>query len=357
MAQALPFISVVVPAFQRPEGLRRLLEALAEQSYPPTAFEVLIADDGSVPPLSSQIEARQYGLSWRFLRAPNAGPAAARDRAWREARGSVIAFTDDDCIPEPTWLEAIGEAFTDPKQVHTQGPVWSETPPIEGFVHSLVLLSEAPGVATANYAVRRQALQAVGGFDLAYQAPYFEDEDLARRLVAKHGPPLWMPEMMVHHPPKAASWASLWRGAGFFFYLPHHRRKHPGAWVGAIEACRRRVALKIALLAWAPLALGLAEVGGRWGGLGAMAWAWGLGLGALGPLGLVAWQLKRLGPLRAQAKAGAWPLAWPEQLRFVLAEWLLDFRRLGAYQAGLRYHPEAPPAQADDPLAGAPVAP
>lgn len=354
MAQALPFLSVVIPAYQRPDGLAKLLVALADQSYPLEAFEVLVADDGSSPPLSTRVEGKSLGLTLRFLPGPNAGPATARERAWREARGGIVAFTDDDCLPEVGWLEAIAEAFADAKVQHAQGPVWSELPPIEGFVHSLELNSPEPGVATANYAVRRSVLQGVGGFDLAYKAPYFEDEDLARRISAKHGPPKWVAGMRVHHPPRPATWASLWRGAGFYYYLPHHERKHPTAWVGAGKAAKRRAIYKYGFLG---VGFGGGLSGLLSGTLGHGGWrpvAMGAALFALGTGGLVAWQLKRLAKLKAQAAERGATLPLAHQLRFVLLEWALDFKRFWSYRRGLGYRPAPRATQADDPLATGP---
>ena len=76
-----PTISVVVPTCGRPQLLERCLRALERQTLPREAFEIIVIED----------LARQ-------------GPAVARNRGWRQARASLIAFTDDDTVPDEDWL-------------------------------------------------------------------------------------------------------------------------------------------------------------------------------------------------------------------------------------------------------------
>ena len=80
-------------------------------------------------------------------------------------------------------LEAIAEAMRVPGVYAVNGPVTSTVAPIDPFVHSLST-RQGDGVATANLAVRKEMLTAVGGFDETFTAPYFEDFDLAKRLEA-----------------------------------------------------------------------------------------------------------------------------------------------------------------------------
>lgn len=321
MTASLPFISVVVPAYQRPDGLRALLDALGEQSYPPYRFEVLICDDGSTPPLAEQVTAKDRDFSVRFLRAENAGPAAARNRGIREARGVIVAFTDDDCVPGEGWLEAIADALRDPLAYAVHGPTRSSVPPIDPFVHS-IHIDRSHGVATANFAVRRDCLLAVGGFDETFRVPYFEDEDLSRRLQDQIGPLNWSEDVRVEHPPRAGSARSAWRGAGFWAYLPYMQRKHPGYWPDAMAGVRKRALAKLCLVL-----LGLLPLVGAPASL-ALAW-----------VGLFAWQARKLQRTLAEAVKHGWVVPPAQQLQFVLGEWVLDFRRWFAYASGRNLEP------------------
>jgi GT2 family glycosyltransferase len=317
MIASLPFISVIVPARDRPAALSALLYALADQSYPPGQFEVLICDDGSDPPLAELVPARQGALTVRYLRGEQGGPAVARNRGVSEARGSILAFTDDDCLPEPGWLEAIAEAFATLACEAVHGPTCSSVPPLEGIVHSVHAVRPEDGVATANFAVSRAALQAVGGFDETFTRPYFEDEDLARRIEAMIGPIAWSEDVRVEHPPRPSGFAAAWRGAGHWRWLPYMERLHPGVREGAMRGVRLRVAAKSALVL-----LGVSPVAGA-------PVSFGLGL-----LGLAAWQARRLRRVLAIAVAHGWRVPLGTQLAYVAGEWLLDYRRWAAYVQG-----------------------
>lgn len=323
MSNSLPFISVVVPAYERPAGLEALLGALADQSYPPYRYEVLICDDGSTPPLAERVQVHGLPFSVRFLRGENAGPATARNRGIAEARGTIVAFTDDDCLPAPEWLEAIAQALADPAAYAVHGPTRSSVPPIDPFVHSIHIGREH-GVATANFAVRKDKLVAVDGFDETFGAPYFEDEDLARRLRERFGEIRWAEGVVVEHPPRPGSARGAWRAAGFWRWMPYMQRKHPDAWRGAIGGVRKRALLKLGLvlvglspLVGAPLSFALAWVG------------------------ILAWQAKRLQRVLGQAVQAGWRVPPGQQLAFVLGEWLLDFRRWAAYEGGRGMEPKS----------------
>src|SRR4051812_49763055 len=78
-----PLVSVVVPTCGRPELLGRCLAALDAQTLPRDTFEVIVIEDTG-----------------------REGPASARNRGWRRARAPIVAFTDDDCLPDAGWLAA-----------------------------------------------------------------------------------------------------------------------------------------------------------------------------------------------------------------------------------------------------------
>src|SRR3954447_12148350 len=106
--------SVVVPASPRPALLDRCLAALAAQEFDASSFEVIVADDAGSEATRRQAEAWacRTAVSIRYAAPGSAhGPAAARNAGWRAARGWVVAFTDDDCIPGRRWLAEGVAAF------------------------------------------------------------------------------------------------------------------------------------------------------------------------------------------------------------------------------------------------------
>lgn len=108
----LPFISVVIPtAFARADLLSECVAAVCVQAYP--EFEVIVSDNR--PNASAERAAAWDQISAdphvRMVAEPLRGCSAARNRGVAAARGSVIAFLDDDAQPAPGWLMAIGRRF------------------------------------------------------------------------------------------------------------------------------------------------------------------------------------------------------------------------------------------------------
>jgi glycosyltransferase involved in cell wall biosynthesis len=105
----LPTISVVIPTHARPKSLSRCLAALAAQTLTRDAFEVIVVDDGGPIPAGPTVDSFAGQLAVRAVRQARSGPAAARNEGARHARAQFIAFTDDDCLPAPNWLELLVE--------------------------------------------------------------------------------------------------------------------------------------------------------------------------------------------------------------------------------------------------------
>jgi glycosyltransferase involved in cell wall biosynthesis len=194
-----PEVSVVVATRDRPEHLRRLVESLAEQSLEPSRFEVILVDDASSgdafpgePPA---------GVQLRVIRHPaSRGPAAARNTGWRAAAAPLIAFTDDDCVASPQWLEAVVAAGAGNGEVILQG----RTEPAEpSQVRPLSKTMEVSGpnglFETCNVAYPRALLERVGGFDEEFRHACGEDVDLASRAIAAGGRPAFSAEALVRH--------------------------------------------------------------------------------------------------------------------------------------------------------------
>ncbi|MFP4058784.1 MAG: glycosyltransferase family 2 protein, partial [Candidatus Brocadiia bacterium] len=264
-----PRLSVVVPTYNRRAVLERVLEALLAQSLAPERREVVVVDDGSTDgtaELGAKL-ARRGGL--RFLRGEHRGAAAARNRGIQEARGDIVAFTDDDCLPPRDWLERLADGYArHPEVVGVGGAV---VPPPEALAASAVARHElwqsrevfgardqetlggfeCPAGGTNNMSYRRATLVEVGGFDESFP-PFVwgEDADLKRRITRRGGRLLYLPLAVVHLRRYALGpflRQSLQRGRG----EAHYRLKHEGR-RGRARAARRLVAAPARLLA-APL--------------------------------------------------------------------------------------------------------
>jgi glycosyltransferase involved in cell wall biosynthesis len=75
MEESRPFISVIIPAYERPAQLSVCLGALAAQDYACDRFEVVVVDDGSATSLEGSVESFRHFLNVRLLKQLNSGPA------------------------------------------------------------------------------------------------------------------------------------------------------------------------------------------------------------------------------------------------------------------------------------------
>lgn len=237
-AAPAPRVSVVVPTHQRPELLLHCLTKLLEQRLDPAAYEIIIADDANEP------QTQRLVTQWAQHARPaihyipvtgNHGPAAARNVGWRAARGQIIAFTDDDCLPEPGWLRAGLAAFTE-EVAAAWGALHMPIPltPTD-YERDAARLAHAPFV-TANCFVRRDALAAVGGFDERFTAAWREDSDLFFSLLESRARVVHAPDAIVVHPIRPAPWGVSLRQQRKSFFNALLYKKHPTLYRAHIQA-------------------------------------------------------------------------------------------------------------------------
>jgi len=183
---------VVVPTFRRRDRLLKTLNALEGQSIAADRFEVVVCDDGSEDGTLEHLRAYADGspLHITVVSGPNAGPAAARNRGIAKARGPWVAFTDDDCVPEPDWLERHLEFLRERpelggaggKVVRLRDSFLGRYVDWTGVMMPLKLPDgSAEYLVTANAVYRRELLVALGGFTTTFKWPGGEDPDLSLR--------------------------------------------------------------------------------------------------------------------------------------------------------------------------------
>jgi GT2 family glycosyltransferase len=219
MSRELPRFSVVVPTFERPAQLAKCVESLARLDYPRERFEVLIVDDGSERAPREVVERFDGALDVRLLEQENRGPAAARNLGARHARGEFLAFTDDDCEPEPAWLRAFASRFAEESARVVGGRTtnaldsnpYSETSQLiieVVYEHFNRDSSEARFFASNNFAVHAESFRAVGGFDEAFRTS--EDREFCARWRSRGLGLAYEPCASVRHS-HDLTLGSLWR--------------------------------------------------------------------------------------------------------------------------------------------------
>ena len=226
---------MVVATYRRAHLLPALVAGLGEQGasgVDHARFEVVVVDDASpdeTPEALAELAA-SAPFRLRVLRQDeNQGPAAARNRGWRESAAPVVAFTDDDCVPQAGWLAALlagiaagadivqGRTEPDPDHVHEHGP----------FGRTMRVPHEEGYYETCNIAYRRIWLERVGGFDESYRRPYGEDTDLAWRAREAGARTAFASDALVHHAVFPSDWWAAARDVGRCDGLHRALRQHP----------------------------------------------------------------------------------------------------------------------------------
>ena len=167
------FVSVIVPVYNDVEGLKKCLGALEDQTFPAGAYEVIVVDNGSTPPIAPLLSPYHHAVP-QFEALP--GSYAARNRGVAASRGEILAFTDADCTPAPSWIaEGVAALGANPDCGLIAGdirvvPRNPASPTIVEFYELAYGFRQAFYVtegfgATANLFTRRDVFDAVGPFD------------------------------------------------------------------------------------------------------------------------------------------------------------------------------------------------
>jgi O-antigen biosynthesis protein len=184
-----PKVSVVVCVYNGERTMDACLSSLEKINYP--NYEVIVVNDGSTD--GTRHIAEGYD-SIRLINQENKGLSEARNVGIAAATGEIIAFTDADCMADTDWLAQLVACFQRSEFAAVGGP--NLTPPDDSFVASCVAVS--PGAPThvllddevaehipgCNMAFRREALEAIDGFDPIFRAAG-DDVDLCWRLQNK----------------------------------------------------------------------------------------------------------------------------------------------------------------------------
>ena len=240
-------VSVVVPIRNAARTLPHCLAAL--ERLDPAPFEIILVDNGSTDESLALIRAfagDHAAKGVRVLEEPRRGAAAARNSGAWVAAGDVIAFTDADCAPDPSWLRMLTEPFGDSSVLAVAGRVLAApaSTALELFsaLYTLQSLDKSArhhrwtpwegGFSTANFAVRCGSFKQIGGFDEEVEI-YGEDYDLCARLYDRNAVIVYTPDARVRHHHRTTLSGLLCQAFGFGRSHPYLLRRHAvaGLWL------------------------------------------------------------------------------------------------------------------------------
>lgn len=199
---SLPFVSVIVPTHRRRDLLHRLLASLLAQDWPRDRYEILVihnfTDDGTEAMVAEVAAAADVPVLYHRTAFP--GPGASRQFGAGRARGTILAFIDDDCEAAPGWIRA-GAAAVGSGLALVQGRTLPHPDQPRRLLEKTVTVTgPTPNFETCNIFYDAAAFRAVGGFPAAFRDFYGGEDTALGWAMRRAGLPTgYAPEALVHH--------------------------------------------------------------------------------------------------------------------------------------------------------------
>ena len=200
--------------FNRAATLRRCLESLAIQSLDSGSFELVLVDV-STSPVTSVVQEFKNKLDIRHFHTRNRGVAGNRNYGAHNARAELLAYIDDDCVAEPSWLEnLLTSAEANPgfligggvRNLYPDNAVACAGQVITEAVDSC--FNATPGAPLffpgLNFAIPRDPYLSIGGCDEAFGRLAAEDRDFADRWLQSGGQQVRATDAIVIHEHRTA---------------------------------------------------------------------------------------------------------------------------------------------------------
>jgi GT2 family glycosyltransferase len=196
--------SIIIPTFNGASRIVKCLDSLSSQTAG-LDVEILVVDDGSMDNTAAVAEG--YPCV-RLISQANAGPAAARNRGAIAARGKILLFTDDDCVPMPDWLDTMLAPFVDPEVVGAKGVYRTHQRSLaarfvqieyEDKYRLMARLPDIDFIDTYSAGFRRDRFLEMSGYDTSFPVACAEDIELSYRMSARGWKMKFVPSAIVYH--------------------------------------------------------------------------------------------------------------------------------------------------------------
>jgi len=229
-------ISIIIPAYNSEKTIGKTIEALVKQSYSRRNYEIIVIDDGSID--------RTVGIVGKFknvrlIKQKHKGPATARNLGAKHAKGSIILFTDADCIPDKNWIKNMVEPFKNKKIVGVSGTYRTFNKDrliarFEGYEiaerhKSMKKEKNIDFIGTFSAGYKKDIFLKFGGFDESFPTASGEDPELSFKLSKAGLNMIFQPKAFVYHRHPDTLWKFLrqkfWRAYWRVFLYKKHTDK------------------------------------------------------------------------------------------------------------------------------------
>jgi len=231
----LPFVSVVIPAYNEESQIARCLKSVIETGYP--NLEIIVVDDNST---DSTVEVASKYPVQVIRRQLRGGIAAARNDGVEAARGKIVAFVDSDCAVDKPWLDLLLSHYADSKIAGVGGVIGTRDSSLIAKYRSFLGREEyadSPNpvcgtlcIPGGNSSYRTDVFHSIGGFDPAFARPRgYEELELGYRLTEGGYVLVGEPRAVVWHLREGSlrGWIALAYATGYVAlrFLGRYRRR------------------------------------------------------------------------------------------------------------------------------------
>ncbi|MBV9962827.1 MAG: glycosyltransferase family 2 protein [Parafilimonas sp.] len=235
-------VSVVIPTYKRPELLIKCLKKLCEQSLSKNLYEVIVVTDGADIETESIINLMQqqcadFNLHCYSLEIKK-GPAAARNKGAYLAKGELILFTDDDCLPQKNWIENFWIVYQSrqKKLIAFSGRTIVPHKNLPTDYEKNIAHLETAEFITANCACTKITFNLVGGFDEDFPIAWREDSEFQFRLINYSIEIIKVEDAIIEHPVRTAQWGISIKEQKKSMFNALLYKKHPALYKEKISA-------------------------------------------------------------------------------------------------------------------------
>ena len=203
------FVSVIVPASNSEKTIEKCIHSLLNQNYPKGRYEIMIVDNGSTDDTVELV--RKYGKKIILLHNPVKNSYEARNTGIMKARGSILAFTDSDCVAHPSWLRALARRFENSEVKIVGGSIAAASKKnslqkyCDKFCHAQEIFYMKRAFATSNMGLRSSKGKILFDTGLSLGA----DFELCSRIVKSPREIIYEPRAMVYHQYSNSLWEFL----------------------------------------------------------------------------------------------------------------------------------------------------